>query len=590
MRPQVIMANSGMTGKPMTQTDMPTKKFSPEGEIIQNGAVAELVDAMNKGEDILFVGPTGCGKTKIFTDTIIALTSQHPEWKAAVLQWRKNLAEQNSDRAISYGVPAEQTLVVMDGEIDANASQRKIIYALPQTLDGRTDEIGKRDLVVIDEAHHAGDQTGSQLNNVIADLERLNPDVRFIGATASPYPPEGQEFCPRLANARRITVTYQEAINASMITPIATEVRDYPLKDGNYAQEVIDQKIDDRRVTDTKAGLNSLVTKLRDENFPDMVALDVIRRGEQAIPTLLFSDTIADANRIDRALREKGIASGVIHSKMSDRDIKNTIKAYNDGTISHLGSVDMVGEGFDAPKTRRIVNLKMYMTRQEWIQTNGRAQRMSEAGGQPSYRDYGATTAIHGTMAEYVKAQHFIHRGGAYDAWTKINRDPLVKGICVGKNIYYAIAIVDNKGQQGFSVMRSFTDPRSETRRLEHVKALGTNSNLMSPRQFNAFTREEVKNNEASYVRLRSRRKNITLANGEVKNVAMRNVILSHLWKAQKDSAIMMCKGSPISDLRHAQINALKATSKSRADGHAPTPAHQAAPAARRSEPRSLER
>ncbi|GHE73886.1 hypothetical protein GCM10019059_36790 [Camelimonas fluminis] len=530
------------------QPDQQLRPFSAEGEAIQRRVTAEIVDAALKGEDILFVGPTGCGKTKIFTDALVTLAAKSPDFNALVLQRRRHLAQQNEARAHLYGVSPDNTHVVMDGEIHPDAASRPFIYALPQTLAGRTAEIGPRRYVVLDEAHHAGDDDGTELNSVIQDLEAANPNVAFLGATASPYPPKGQKFCARLENARRITITYHEAIEAGMITGIRTETPDYRLKDGSYIHQAIEAKIDDRRVADTRAGITTMIGRLRPPDFPDMVARDIVRNGEQTMPTLCFADTIAEAEKLQHAFLEQGIKAAVIHSRMPESAVVANVKAYLRGDITHLASVDMIGEGFDAPHTTRIIQTKALTTLDEEIQARGRAQRIFGSSHDRVYRDYGASTAIHGTMEEYVKAQQYVLRGGPNDAWTKMQKDPFVQGICLGKDVLYAVATLDQNSRPGYSVMRSYTDTKTETRRLDHIPDPGTGAKIMSRKQLDTFTRKAIIANETDYIRLRSRRQKITLPGGETRTVPVKNIILSQIWKAQKDAALMMARGSPVSD------------------------------------------
>lgn len=527
----------------------PKRQFPAKGIAIQKGVTREIVQAVKNGEDLLIVAPTGSGKTKITADALIELLAQDPEFSAVILQNRQALARQNQQRALQFGVDEEKTLVVMDGDIATDAKDRPLVYALPDTIVGRTTDIGPRKLVVIDEAHHAIDDDSGEMNSVISDFCRMNKNAVVIGTTATPYPPEGSQLCARLQNARRVTVTYHEAIEGGLITNVQTERADYRLKDGSYLREHIAAHIDDRRVEDTRAGLNSSIDKLRPENFDEAIIVrDIVKNGEQTTQTLHFTETIEESEVRKAALEAAGIKAATLHSGNSDAVNRQNIQDYLSGKIHHLSSVDMIGEGFDAPCTELIVLSKKTTARSEYNQIIGRAQRIFGEKAFGRVRDYGASTDLYGSIEEFVKAQQFVVRGGRNDAWSRLQQEPLVQGLCLGKDVYYAVATRKPDGGPAFSVMRSYIDHKTQTRRLEPVDEPTTKSKFMSSRQLDEFTRDAIAKSETSYIRLRTIKQDIKVR-GELRTFRAGSVILGATWKDQRESAVRMARGTPLNKL-----------------------------------------
>lgn len=528
------------------------KPFPAEGVALQQKVTREIVEAVRRGEDLLIVAPTGFGKTKVVADAYKELLSQDPQFSAVTLQNRQSLAVQNELRARQYGIPAEETLVVMDGDIAPDAATRRLVYALPDTIVGKTAQIGPRGLVTIDEAHHAIEDDHGEMNAVINDFTRMNKRAVVIGTTATPYPPEGSELCARLKNARKVIVTYHEAIQAKMITGIETARVDYRLKDGSYLREHIAGHLDDRRVQDTKAGLNSSIKSLRPDDFEDLVVRDIVRNGDGEKQTLHFTDTILEAEQRKAALEAAGIRAATLHSGNSAEANRQIVEAYNRGEIKHLASVDMIGEGFDAPATELLILSKITTSRSEYQQICGRAQRLFGDKAAGRLRDYGASTDLHGSIEEFIKAQQYVMRGGRSDAWSKLQKDPMVQGLCVGKDVFYAVATQTPKGEIAFSVMRSYVDHKTQTRRIEPVNEPKTNDRFMSRRQLDDFARSEIEKNETAYIRLRTIKQDIKLPSGEVRSMTMKNVILATVWKDQRVPAVRMARGIPLSDVAYA--------------------------------------
>lgn len=539
----------------------PTRPFPAEGIELQQKVTDAIVEAVKNGEDLLVVAPTGFGKTKVMADAYQRLLAEDPAFSAVMLQNRQSLALQNELRARQYGISPDTTLVVMDGEIADDAKDRRLVYALPDTIIGRTAAVGPRTLVTIDEAHHATEDDTGEMHAVISDFCRMNKRAVVIGTTATPYPPEGSELYARLKNARRIVVTYHEAIAAKMITGLETERPDYRLNDGSYLRAHISAHLDDRRVEDTRAGLNSSIKALRPENFDEAIVVrDIVRSGDGEKQTLHFTDTIQEAEARKAALLAAGIKAATLHSGNTPEQNREIIKAYNRGEVHHLASVDMIGEGFDAPATELLILSKITTSRSEFQQICGRAQRLFGDKVAGKLRDYGASTDLHGSLEEFVKAQQYVLRGGRNDAWSRLQKEPFVQGLCVGKDVFYAVATQTPKGDVAFSVMRSYVDHKTQTRRIEPVDEPTTKSRFMTRQQLDRFARDQIGQNETDYIRLRLRR-DITLK-GEVRSMEMRNIILGGAWKNQRESAVRMARGTPLNDIQYAAAILQRQTTK----------------------------
>ncbi|PZR95226.1 MAG: hypothetical protein DI537_05420 [Stutzerimonas stutzeri] len=529
----------------------PATPFPAKGVELQQKVTDAIVEAVKNGEDLLVVAPTGFGKTKVMADAFQRLLAEDPAFAAVMLQNRQSLALQNELRARQYGISADTTLVVMDGEIADDAKERRLVYALPDTLVGRTQAVGPRTLVAIDEAHHATEDDSGEMHAVVSDFCRMNKRAVVIGTTATPYPPEGTELYARLHNAKRVVVTYHEAIEAKMITGLETERPDYRLNDGSYLRDHIRGHLDDRRIEDTRAGLNSSIKSLRPQDFDESVVVrDILRNGEARKQTLHFTDTIQEAEARRAALVAAGIQAATLHSGNSSDQNRRIVEAYNRGEVHHLASVDMIGEGFDAPATELLILSKISTSRSEFQQICGRAQRLFGDKVAGKLRDYGASTDLYGSLEEFVKAQQFVLRGGRSDAWSRLQKDPMVQGLCVGKDVFYAVATQTPKGDVAFSVMRSYIDHKTQTRRIEPVEEPTTNGRFMTRQQLDRFARDQIGRNETDYIRLRLRRD--VVVNGEVRSMEMRNIILGGAWKQQRESAVRMARGKPLNDVDYA--------------------------------------
>ena len=516
----------------------------------QDGLVKQAVDALKQGQDVLLVAPTGSGKTYIGNRIVAEMNAANGD-TAVMLQTRKRIAVQNDAKAAHSGIDAGQTAVVLNGEI-GNAAQASVVYALPQTLADRPGAIGRRDLVAVDEVHRllatGNDERdqGKEMQRVIADLEDRNPNLRMLGMTASPYPAEGNSLHPRMQNATRITLTYSDAIDAGMITKIKTVTPNYPLTGSRWLHGAIEEKINDRDIDKTRAGLQSMIRAGRTDGFMDFAVRMLRENGLADKPTLGFADRIDEATALTRAMQDAGMTAGMIHSRMSQKDINATIAAYEEGRITKLNSVDMIGEGFDAPNTAAVLVTKAMMSRTEYIQIAGRAQRALAGKDDGLMIDLGASTAIYGSLEEFRKTQQFLthpERPGELKPWLTLTKEPYVRALVTGRDVHFAVAIANpaNPRETGYHIVRSFENRTTGLRQLEHVRP-----NLMSGRDLTAFAREQIERNETAFMALRTRRVVQETPGGERREFSRAAMLAAGIYTGQREPILQMAYGKPI--------------------------------------------
>jgi superfamily II DNA or RNA helicase len=102
--------------------------------------------------------------------------------------------------------------------------------------------------------------------------------------------------------------------------------------------------------------------------------LEQVRRTHPPAAGLVIARDIAHAHRITNLLREEGDSVHLVHSK--DPDAAEHLRAFQAGEADWLVSVDMVAEGFDAPRLRVVVYLTTVVTRSRFLQGITRAVRI----------------------------------------------------------------------------------------------------------------------------------------------------------------------------------------------------------------------
>ena len=132
----------------------------------------------------LIVLPTGAGKSLV----IAMLVRQALKYGARVmlLQHRKELIQQNREK-INALLPETEVGIYSAG-LKRREIESDVIAAGIQSIYKQAHVLGRRELVIVDEAHLINPKNHKTMyRRFIEDLQAINPTCRVIGLTATPF-------------------------------------------------------------------------------------------------------------------------------------------------------------------------------------------------------------------------------------------------------------------------------------------------------------------------------------------------------------------------------------------------------------------
>ena len=167
------------------------KLISQYGTITLRSNQVEAKDAIydyfyqgNSGNPLIVV-PTGGGKSLIIAAFIYETLARWPDQRILVASHVKEIISQDFD-ALRKVWPRPDA-----GIYSASLGQRRfadaVTFATVQSIAKKAHIIGRRNIFIIDEAHLLSDDDNSQYRKLITGLLEINPDMKVIGFTASPY-------------------------------------------------------------------------------------------------------------------------------------------------------------------------------------------------------------------------------------------------------------------------------------------------------------------------------------------------------------------------------------------------------------------
>lgn len=423
---------------------------------IQNNLVSASLSSLKGGRDVFIDAPTGFGKTNIGIS--ISQNAQiDPKFSQdkgvhIFAQDRISLSEQNAQRARKLGHP--DVAVWNDGD---HSQKGSLIFTTIDTALIAKDTIPKVSLLIIDEAHHAGETSpntpNSEYTELIETLTKKNPDMKIVAMSGTKERADEKKLHPRLERADNHPVTMYQAMSTQAVLPVETEQGDWTGKNGKSVLSTLKEMSQDPKYK--PEDFTDIVRSQKPDNFSRQV-VEQWQRHAPNTPTFAYSDSIEDSENLADAFKKAGISAATIHSGLTKKQISNALEGYRSGKITVLSSVDMLTEGIDETKTQTILNAKTSVNRLELAQMKGRATRahteQTPEGPKEKTKakiiEMGATPYVTGTAESLIDTETMIAYGSRKSrmpVWKTTSKDPKVVSIPTENATYYAV----NTGEKG---------------------------------------------------------------------------------------------------------------------------------------------
>lgn len=329
----------------------------------QADAVAALIKDLNDRNRALLILATGLGKTIVGGELISAFIEKNPKARVLVLSHLKELSAQ-LERAMWHHIPRTTATQLLTGESRPRSFEGLTAATIESALNA-VYEGYKPDLIMIDEAHHVGEE-----GRYSTLLEMLH-DVPAFGVTATPW--RGDEF--DLTHAFG-PISFQMGIAKGMSAGWLTEV-DYRLFVDNIDWHAV------RDASHYGYSIKELNRRLflpeRDEKIIDEFRL---AWNTTASPrAILFCESIDHAEEVARQLRAadpQWSSARAIHSGLSLQQRQVLLNQFRLGRVPVLTCVDVLNEGVDVPDVNLIAFLRVTHSRRIFVQQLGRGLRLAK--------------------------------------------------------------------------------------------------------------------------------------------------------------------------------------------------------------------
>lgn len=346
----------------------------------QQGAVDALFDFYSvprqhdengapKAKNAVICLPTGTGKSVVIAEFFRRAFALHMSTRAFMLTHVKELIRQNANKMVAVWPNAP--MGVYSAGLKKRDTQSPLIFGGVQSVVKKIETFGFRDFLVIDEAHLVGDD-GSYLK-VIAALQKLNPYLKVIMLTATPYRlgmglltngPIATDIVYDLCNEEGFARLIAEGYLSPPIpkrTKVQLDVRGVKVDGQDFNQKKLQAAVDKEETT-----YAALCEAVSHGNNPD----------DYRHCWLVFASGQEHADHIGEMLNELfNIPTVVIHDGKTDAENEESLELWQTGKVRCAVSMNKMTTGLDHPPVDFIIMLRPTASPGLWVQMLGRGTR-----------------------------------------------------------------------------------------------------------------------------------------------------------------------------------------------------------------------
>lgn len=329
----------------------------------------------------------GAGKSIMIAEIVRRAMTEWPDTRVLMVVASRELLEQNLSKLFAIWPEAPA------GICSAALSRRDLGYSLTYATVGsiwrRGHELGRIDLVLVDECHQISPSNASMYRTLIAELARFNPALRVIGWTGTPFRGDGvwlTDADEPMFHGIAARVTMRELLDLGFLAPLRTaatatqfDASDVDLRGGDYVVAQLARKLD-------RAAL------------VEAAAAELVELGRERQRWLVYCVTVEHAGHVCAELQARGVAARVVSADTPAGERSTTIADFRAGRLRAVVNVAVLTTGFDVPEVDLIAVLRNTRSPVLYQQIAGRGMRVAPGKADCLWVDFTDTTAVLGPV------------------------------------------------------------------------------------------------------------------------------------------------------------------------------------------------
>ncbi len=365
----------------------------------QTAAKLAVYDHLRSRDDNpCVVIPTAGGKTPVIADICKDVVNM---WhgRVIVLAHVKELLEQTVDKL--QRICPEVNFGLHSAGLGRRDTDDAVIVAGIQSAYKRACDLGRFDIAIVDEAHLIPPDGEGMYRSFLADAKVINPLVRVIGFTATPFRLKSGTICTRenFLNHVCYEVGIKELIRDGYLCPLTTKagvreasVAAVHVRGGEFIPAELQEAMD----------VDELV---------EGACLEIIGYTASRNACLIFAAGIQHAKHIQRIFQETHrLECGFVCGKTPPREREEILDRFRTDDLKYLVNVNVLTTGFDAPNIDCVAMLRPTLSPGLYYQMVGRGFRMHPGKDNCLVLDFAGNVMRHGPV-DQVEAVERIGGG-----------------------------------------------------------------------------------------------------------------------------------------------------------------------------------
>lgn len=327
----------------------------------------------------------------------------------AVLQWNgrvlilahvKELLEQNAAKIVS--LCPEIPVGIFSAGLKSRDTDEPIIVAGIQSVYNKACDLGSFDLILVDEAHLIAPDGEGMYRTFLNDMKVINPNVRVIGLTATPYRLKGGLICKpeNMLNAVCYDAGLKEMILQGYLSPLVSragkaeaKLSNLHVRGGEFLNVEVTAAMDKKEITDFAC---EEIVELTKDRKSVLIFCTSVEHCQHVMDRLRYLGQVCEMVTGDTPAAERAELLERFKGKEIPIDLFGNMKP----PLKYLVNMNVLTTGFDAPNVDCVVLLRPTASAGLLVQMVGRGLRLSPQTGKKDclILDYGENILRHGPI------------------------------------------------------------------------------------------------------------------------------------------------------------------------------------------------
>ena len=335
----------------------------------------------------LIVLPTGTGKSVVIAEFCRQTLKDWPDTKILVVTHVRELIKQNHDELKTLW--PEAPAGINSAGLKKRDYEPPIVFCGIQSVHKKASKFVKVDLVLIDEVHLVPRKTNTMYQRFLSNLKIMNPHMRVIGLTATPYRLDsgllhaGKEA---LFDAVSYEAELKDMVDQGYLTRLMSkqpktrlDVSSVSIRGGEFVAGELERAVDRTDVNES-------------------VVREIVVLGAERKSWLIFCAGVKHATHIAEIVRRYGVSCETIFGDTPSAERDRIVRDFKAGKIRALASMGVLTTGFNAPIVDLLAVLRPTESTGLYIQIMGRGMRNSPGKEDCLVLDFAGNIARHGPV------------------------------------------------------------------------------------------------------------------------------------------------------------------------------------------------